>query len=596
MFNLITGYQQVESSGGSPRTAAAPAPETNSRHPGNEMSPLDYVKLKIAEVLRDDSSSETTSQVESTSPYQHASKQALSQQRGTAVSQSHQQSPHIQQSSHIVSQSQSSNRAMSPASSGIQQSDPSHQYRQRGGDGQWDIQHRESLQQRETQQQQYQQQQQQIQQQQQQHQYESQTQQSDSHKREIIQKEAQQSQQDISQSQQQQVQQEAYPTSTSAEQQQSNLEKDSSQSVSQKQVTMSAGNEVGDNLNYSPQTHHQQHPAAHGKKRMLVRSGGKFTLTSSSREHVKATPSSASEIQRATTTSEKKGPKSEYDFPDSPDDDLVLGKPGSYMALSSSTRSPRRGVVESSDSRSSGTSMPESSKLGDSHVQSSADSRSNDGNQISSFSRDQNEAMADSSFMRADQSKDSVSEGKLSRRSSRHDGMDVDDSSNISHPSVDSTHSDRMMIDELGNIDSSTNNDVTSASPVTERPKSSRSSRDSDNSPRSSTDIHDTGDRVSQSRTPDSGSVGYSHRSKSPRGGTDSHYSNLDYPHSSSDLPTSTGSHLPTSSSGPSSMPVSSNQPGAGIDSDRSGAQRGKEPAPLLSSQYEPLSDDEDDD
>jgi hypothetical protein len=65
------------------------------------------------------------------------------------------------------------------------------------------------------------------------------------------------------------------------------------------------------------------------------------------REHQKVTQSSMSDIQKASS-SEKKGPRSEYDFPDSPDDERPIVK-GSYKVLSGSTRSPRRGVVDSSN-------------------------------------------------------------------------------------------------------------------------------------------------------------------------------------------------------------------------------------------------------
>ena len=181
----------------------------------------------------------------------------------------------------------------------------------------------------------------------------------------------------------------------------------------------------------------------------------------------------------------------------------------------------------------------------------------------------------------------------LSRRLSRHDASEVDESSNVSHPSVDSTHSDRMVIDESGGLDISSSHDITSS--IADRQKSSRSSKDSENSPRSSTDITDSGDRVSQSRTPDTNSAvsSFPHRSRSPRvAGSDLHFSGMDpnsHPHSSSDMPTSTGSNLPTSSAGLSSY--SSGQVGSSASCDS--GYRNQEPAPLLCGNYDNLSDDD---
>lgn len=293
------------------------------------------------------------------------------------------------------------------------------------------------------------------------------------------------------------------------------------------------------------------------------------------REHQKVTQSSMSDIQKASS-SEKKGPRSEYDFPDSPDDERPIVK-GSYKVLSGSTRSPRRGVVDSSDSSRGAHSDP--SRSNDGQIQSSTEGH---------MPSDRSDSVG-SSHIGADQSS---MEGRFPRRSSKHEGMDVEESSNISHPSVDSTHSDRMVIEESGNIDSSSN----ISSPCPDRPKSARSSRDSDNSPRSSSDLHDMGDRVSQSRTPDSAMLSMSYgRSRSPRGGPESsHFSTPDQgsrPHSSSEI---TGSNQPVSSSQMSMSFGTGNQVVSSMSHDTERMYWNQEPAPLLLSKYETLSDDDD--
>lgn len=318
-------------------------------------------------------------------------------------------------------------------------------------------------------------------------------------------------------------------------------------------------------------------PAAYhtGKKRFLGRSRarneqeemmGKVPSASAPREHPKL-PQSSSEVQKATS-SDKKGPRSEYDFPDSPDDERPLVK-GGYKGLSGSTRSPRRGVVDSSEN--SRGPHADQSRSSEGQIQSSSD-----------VHMDRSEV--GSSHISADQS--------FHRRSAKHEGMETEENSNISHPSIDST--DRMVVEESQNIDSSSN----ISSPRPDRPKSARSSRDSDNSPRSSSDVHDMGDRVSQSKTPDSGMHPMSYgRSRSPRGAPESssQFSVPDQssrPHSSSD-----GSNQPVVSSssqmsmqygGGNQQVVSS----MGHDSERNFWNQ--ERAPLLLPKYETLSDDDD--
>lgn len=366
----------------------------------------------------------------------------------------------------------------------------------------------------------------------------------------------------------QQHQHETFPSSTSSNEQLPY------QDSSNKHL--SSSDEVSDSSSTSSQPVSQM-SAAHAKKRMFARGRVKYGPddVQSKYSQPKSLPTSMSEVQRASTTTDKKGPRSEYDFPDSPDDDPVVK--GSYMALSSTTRSPRRGIVDSSDSRTE--------RGGDSQVQSS-DSR---------FGMDHSEAQSSEaqSYMRPDQNIDS----RFMRRSSKHDTSEVDESSNVSHPSIDSTHSDRMIIDESGGaIDSSSVADVTSASPQRDRSKSSRSSKDSENSPRSSTDVQDGGERMAQSRTPDSAIGSFTHRSRSPRVG-ESHFPILDtttHPHSSSEMPTS-ASNIPTSTSS-ASMPSPYSGAGQQVgssDGDHGFQQRGQEPTLLLSAQYEALSDDD---
>ncbi|XP_071179529.1 nuclear receptor corepressor 1-like isoform X3 [Mytilus edulis] len=326
-----------------------------------------------------------------------------------------------------------------------------------------------------------------------------------------------------------------------------------------------------------------------GKKRFLGRSRarpeqeetmGKTQNVSVPREHQKVTQSTVSEIQKASS-SEKKGPRSEYDFPDSPDDDRPIVK-GGYKGLSGSTRSPstrspRRGVVDSSEN--SRGSHSEQARSNESQIQSSSDV---------TMTADRSDSHVGSSHISADQSS---MDGRFSRKSSKHEGMEVEESSNISHPSVDSTHSDRMVIEESGTIDSSSN----ISSPRPDRPKSSRSSRDSDNSPRSSSDIHDNVDRVSQSRTPDSGILPMSYgRSRSPRGAPESsHFSAPDQgsrPHSSSDV---TSNNQPVSSSQMSMSYGTGNQVVSSMSHESERSYWTQEQAPLLLAKYETLSDDD---
>lgn len=515
--SCLTGGHQAECSVSSPQVSevASSSKPDNSQQVGS-LSTLDYVKNKIAEVLYNEYEPKAQS---SASPLHARSlQQKIAQQAG---------------SSHLQSSNAGMNRSMSPMMAGghHQQAEPE-STQQRG----WENQQREMLQ---------------HQQQQQQHGDGGQA----------------------SSQQQQQHQHEIFPSSTSSTSEQHQYQESSNKHLS-------SSDEVSDSSSTSSQPVSQL-SAAHAKKRMFARGRVKYGPDDAQSKYAqqKSIPTSLSEVQRASTTTDKKGPRSEYDFPDSPDDDPVVK--GSYMALSSTTRSPRRGIVDSSDNRTS-------DRGGETQVQSS-DPR---------FGMDHGEAQSSEaqSYMRPEQSIDS----RFMRRSSKHDTSEVDESSNVSHPSIDSTHSDRMIIDEsAGAIDSSSVADVTSASPQRDRSKSSRSSKDSENSPRSSTDIPEGGgERLAQSRTPDSAVGSFTHRSRSPRGGGgDSHFPVLDtttHPHSSSEMPTS-ASNIPTSTSSaavPSPYSGGGQQVGSS-DGEHGFQQRGHEPALLLSSQYETLSDDD---
>ncbi|XP_078336139.1 uncharacterized protein LOC111132990 isoform X2 [Crassostrea virginica] len=510
------GGHQAECSVSSPQVSeVASSSKPDNSQQVGSLSTLDYVKNKIAEVLYNEYEPKAQS---SASPLHARSlQQKIAQQAG---------------SSHLQSSNAGMNRSMSPMMAGghHQQAEPE-STQQRG----WENQQREMLQH----------------QQQQQHGDGGQA----------------------SSQQQQQHQHEIFPSSTSSTSEQHQYQESSNKHLS-------SSDEVSDSSSTSSQPVSQL-SAAHAKKRMFARGRVKYGPDDAQSKYAqqKSIPTSLSEVQRASTTTDKKGPRSEYDFPDSPDDDPVVK--GSYMALSSTTRSPRRGIVDSSDNRTS-------DRGGETQVQSS-DPR---------FGMDHGEAQSSEaqSYMRPEQSIDS----RFMRRSSKHDTSEVDESSNVSHPSIDSTHSDRMIIDEsAGAIDSSSVADVTSASPQRDRSKSSRSSKDSENSPRSSTDIPEGGgERLAQSRTPDSAVGSFTHRSRSPRGGGgDSHFPVLDtttHPHSSSEMPTS-ASNIPTSTSSaavPSPYSGGGQQVGSS-DGEHGFQQRGHEPALLLSSQYETLSDDD---
>ena len=319
---------------------------------------------------------------------------------------------------------------------------------------------------------------------------------------------------------------------------------------------------------YYLQVHSSQHPHNLGKKRMFSRPRSRAEqeeaavkgTSSVPREPLKPSPRASPsakmhESGRVPQLGDKKGPRSAYDFPDSPDDEAI-GKPlSSYMALSSTTRSPRRGVVDSSETRSqSGDSAREddnnvesSGDVGyyDSKVSDSGSSKDNEAQGFERYSGEQREQSAESSYMAGDQNR----AGTMRKQS-----LEADEGSNISQTSADST--DKLMIEETASIDSSSAEVTSISHKATGSRRSSKSSRESDTSPHPGSEYSGMSEHVSHSRQ--------SHRSRSPRS----------YPHSSSDL--------------------QQGMTGFGrraADSD--GSQQEQEPQPLLSSQYETLSDEE---
>lgn len=307
------------------------------------------------------------------------------------------------------------------------------------------------------------------------------------------------------------------------------------------------------------------------------------------------------EVRKASpTSSSKKGPRSEYDFPDSPEDEPEKKPPSSYMALSSTTRSPRRNVVESSDSRGPAQKAPTSLSVVESSDDSQPQGSGDSDNRVTSLSKEdaQGGEYGETTSRGAHLGHKVVNVAESSSGESALPGdasgsrpsssvqaakeRDLDDSSNMS---IDSTHSDRMVIDESDKIDSSSGSTVTS--PVTSRSSRARTADQDSVSP-------DSADAVTQSKSSDAGLVSTSQRPRTSR--------TLDPSFGVSEI--STSSHAQSSSdlqrspfpSRPSSHPSSSAGfgPGQPAVSSHNFTSRDPEPAPLLSSQYETLSDDDD--
>ncbi|XP_050409847.2 nuclear receptor corepressor 1 isoform X2 [Patella vulgata] len=307
-----------------------------------------------------------------------------------------------------------------------------------------------------------------------------------------------------------------------------------------------------------PNSVHQQAP--YMKKRIIGNRSrgkeeptGKFSQPQTPREPSRHSPMQATKSSKPGGLQglHKKAPQSEYDFPDSPDDLEPGKKPSSYMAMSVAARSPRRGNVDSSDHGK-----------GEGNIGSSVDDgQSRDGEKISSSDAPGFESM----------------EGSDTRHSVSG-SRDNDDNSNVSHASVDSTQSDNMVIDESANIDSSTNFETS------DRPRSSKSSspRTQINSPQCSEVSFEQSDASQEVH----GTTGFVQRSRSPRS-LDGNYlasGDASRPHTGADssvvVTTGAGSYY----SGGQQVVSSVTQPRV--------YQR-NEPAVILSSQYETLSDED---
>lgn len=368
----------------------------------------------------------------------------------------------------------------------------------------------------------------------------------------------------------------------------------------------------GDSEAGSPISGSMGAPPAQGKKRLLCRPKVKVSDSEAEsaplplvRPPVTAMPmyppkdiqakvaSSGLEVQKPTSSLEKKIMRSEYDFPDSPDEEGVFGK--SYMALSSTTRSPRRGVVDSSESRPasqtsdnvSGNTQTVESSVDDNHCSSNVDYK------ITSGMLEHSDSGKIDAYRSGSDVESSVGYSNQSREhsSNLHSSLpridqeslrEIDEGSNVSQPSVDSTNSDRMVIDESRGIDSSTSHVGLSSS--TEATKLNRKT----DSPQSSSIDYDDHGHVSQSLSP--ADTFTSHHSRSPRA-PEHLYGDGGYPHPldpDSGYPQAVDSASSSISPG---LPSSSNLPASSDTSSRPSTQ---EPAPLLLSQYETLSDDDD--
>ena len=294
---------------------------------------------------------------------------------------------------------------------------------------------------------------------------------------------------------------------------------------------------------------------------------------------------SASSAGASTGSSgkEKKSAQSDlYDFPDSPDEDSSGRTPSSYMALGIPGRSPRKGHVDSSDSSKAPASADTSG------VGSTVDERRSSGGEQGG--KDGNEAQGYESYPSASAHHHLEPRGHYS---SRRDSTDVTTGS-----VVDSTHREKPAScsgsDDSSTIDSST---------TVERKSSKRMS------PRRAPDESADGYEASESSQGRSmEGLGYAQHTRSPRARASSTeggqgFSGADSS-SSERSPMGSGSGSgATSSMGMSSYPPFSSSTGSGQpvvssmmrDPElQAVCSRDQEPAPLLSSQYETLSDDDD--
>ncbi|KAH9490196.1 hypothetical protein Btru_049405 [Bulinus truncatus] len=297
--------------------------------------------------------------------------------------------------------------------------------------------------------------------------------------------------------------------------------------------------------------------------------------SSSSNSRDRPSPSSgpsesSSRSAHKATSGDKTGRLSAYDFPDdSPDDEPVGPTPSSYMALSASSRGARKCQVDSSDGKGS-WSGPDTQGAGE------------DGK-----TGEKNEAQGYDNFS-------SQSDGAAKPRSrfgSRVSSVEAEPGTGL-HSAVDSTRPDKPGEDGEG-VDSSTSSDR--AKPPKQRARVSGL----DSTSQSASGDCMPGSEVSQG----SGDLGdphpYSQQWRCSRPGPDSgmaddasnrSISSSDHPDSHSGAATSMSSTaVPYSSA---SQPVVSSM--MRDPEQTTMCSRDQEPAPLLSSKYETLSDDDD--
>ena len=317
----------------------------------------------------------------------------------------------------------------------------------------------------------------------------------------------------------------------------------------------------------SSESNQSQNPyPAPGKKRSNSRQAGKIGANQSR---------TAGDMKKS---SGKKCLKSEYDFPDSPDDEGLGKTPSSYMALSGTVRSPRRGHVDGSDSRTTAaTTAPEAANKA---AETPGDCSSIDRDQIGLQSKDQ----IKSETCDITESSQTVDHGK-SRLVSRGDANKDGDDSSVSLHGVDSTRPETGAIGETDRIDSSTDSTPVVASNESASRSKPSSPRVHSSSPRvadseSSTTTYEAADNDSQSEMDGVTSGSFVQQpSRSPRSADHAR------PHPSLDAPKGSGYSFPAT------QPVVSTMMQESVHSVIS---RDQESAPCLSAQYEMLSDDED--
>lgn len=280
-------------------------------------------------------------------------------------------------------------------------------------------------------------------------------------------------------------------------------------------------------------------------------------------------PESSGRIGHKPNSGDKAGRFSAYDFPDdSPDDEPVGPTPSSYMALSASTRGARKCPVDSSEGKT---------------FWSGPDGQGGDESKTG-----ENEAQGYETFS----SGQSEGTGKpKSRYSSRVSSIEADAGSGL-HSSVDSTRPDKSGEEGEG-VDSSTS--VDRSKPPKQRTAARTSGLDSTSQGGSSEALpglepsHSSGDAGSET-------LAYSQQWRCSRAGPDSGMSDEAGSRSisSSDH---TESHGGPSTSVSGSLSYSTSQPVVSSmmrDPDQTTmCSRDQEPAPLLSAQYETLSDDD---